>query len=136
MSEIHLHERENNYLSESFLKDNKEKFNRQCVMVLQLLYRGGRYTAKNVNDILDIADGGRRLRDIFASRKDCKKQIRYTNDKKEGVEYWLDIPQPPTKTELNQWFKEYLEGKYDDKPPTPVIQMDIHKQYYQQNLFE
>ncbi len=95
-----LHEVENNELSESFLKDNGKKFGDDCVIVLRLLYKGMRLTAKNVNDLTGMADGGRRLRDIIKARKDCKKAVRYTNGKKEGVEYWLEIPKQPTKESL------------------------------------
>jgi hypothetical protein len=102
-----LHQHENNELSESFLKENGEKFSNQCVMVLRLLYKGIKLTAKQTNDILNIADGGRRLRDLFAFRSDVKKQVRYTNGKKEGVEYFLDIPKQPTKESLQTWFIEY-----------------------------
>lgn len=99
-----IHDRENNEVSESFLKDNREKFSNQCIQVLKLLYKGSRLTAKNVNDILGIADGGRRLREIHAFKNECKKQIRYTNGKKEGVEYWLEIPTPKTKGDLLKLF--------------------------------
>lgn len=98
-----LHEIENNSDTQSFLKENGQKFNRQCVQVLQLLYRGQKLSAKDVNDILDIADGGRRLRDIFAARKDCKREWkRGTDGNRKCVTYWLEIPKPPTKTELTK----------------------------------
>jgi len=68
-----------------------------------------RLTAKNVNDITGMADGGRRLRDIKAARKDCKKGIRKKpRGGLEGVEYWLDIPKPPTKKEVTSRYIEQL----------------------------
>jgi hypothetical protein len=101
MSETLLHEMENNEWSEQFLKDNGEKFHNDCIVVLRLLYKGMRLTAKNVNDITNMADGGRRLRDIIKFRKDCKKQIRRKPEGgMEGVEYWLDIPPYPTKNNV------------------------------------
>ena len=107
MSEIIIHERENNSLSEDFLKANGKKFGDDCVKVLKLLYTGKRYTAKEINDTLDMADGGRRLREIFANRTDVKKQKRY-NDKEQliGMEYWLEIPTPPTKKQIVEKWKE------------------------------
>ena len=126
MPNIEIHSRENNAVSEMFLKENGKKFSNQCNQVLRLLYKGMRLTAKQANDILGIADSGRRLRDIHANRKECKKQIRRTADGKlEGMEYFLDVPMPPTKDELQQWFREYQEGKHDN-----VIPM-----FHQQNLF-
>lgn len=100
MTENYLHDRENNEWSESFLKENGKKFGDDCVTVLRLLYKGMRLTAKQTNDITGMADGGRRLREIFGHRKECQKAARRINGKFEGVEYWLEIPQPATKTEL------------------------------------
>lgn len=109
MNEL-LHDRENNDWSEQFLKDNGEKFAKQAVAVLRLLYQGKRLTAKNGNDILNIADCGRRIREIFAAKKECKKAIRITNGKKEGVEYWLEIPPIKTKKEITSKFSELLRN--------------------------
>jgi len=117
-----LHDREDNEWSEQFLKDNREKFAKQCVDVLRLLYQGRRLTAKNANDILNIADGGRRLREIKAAKKECMKGKRITNGKVEGVEYFLEIPKQPTKQDLQEWFRKYQE---EVEPPT----------YKQVNLF-
>lgn len=97
MSEL-IHEKENNPISEMFLKDNREKFNNDCIAVLKLLYSGKRYTGKEICDLTGQAAGDRRLRDIFANRKDCMKAPRRKpNGKLEGMEYWLNIPMPPTK---------------------------------------
>ena len=97
MSEL-IHERENNPISEMFLKDGGEKFSNDCITVLKILYSGKRYTGKEICDITGQAAGDRRLRDIFASRKDCMKAPRRKpNGKLEGMEYWLNIPMPKTK---------------------------------------
>lgn len=102
--EIIQHERENNEVSEEFLKDNGAKFNNDCIKVLRLLYTGRKYTAKEINDTLNMADGGRRLRDIYANRKDCKRQKRYKADGHlEGMEYFLDIPVPTKKQVIEKW---------------------------------
>jgi len=90
-----LHERETTAETEAWLKANGEKLNNQCIMVLKLLYSvpGKKYTAKMVNDILDIADGGRRLRNLFAFRNDVKREWG-----EHGKYYWLEIPnRHPTK---------------------------------------
>lgn len=95
-----LHDRENAEDLNQHLKDNGEKFNRQCVMVLQLLYSGKRFTGKQVNEVLDIACGDRRLRDLFVARKDIRREWVYTEDGKRTrwKEYWLEIPTPLTKS--------------------------------------
>ena len=111
-----LHERENNEWSESFLKESGEKFSRQCVQVLALLYKGMRLTAKQTNDILNIADGGRRLRDIIKFKKECRKAARRNADGKfEGVEYWLEIPSQPTKQSVQERWLNFL-----DEQPTEL----------------
>lgn len=99
-----VHEFENNSETQQHLKDNGEKFNRQCVLVLKLLYSGQKYTGKQVNDILNIACGDRRLRDLFVAKKEVKRAWVYTEDGKKTrwKEYWLDIPSLPTKSEVIQ----------------------------------
>lgn len=114
MSESLLHIRENNPETENHLHDNADKFNKQNKRVLELLYSGKRYTSKMINDILNITDGGRRLREIFAARNDVKRDWAYDKNGKTSVkEYWMEIPQYPTKKELTEWFNKYLKGKPD-----------------------
>ena len=94
-----LHERENNEVSEQHLKDNGHKFSRHCNFVLTLMYQGMRLTARQLEREYNI--DGRRLRDIFANRKECMRAWRRSSDgKTEEMEYWLDIPDLPTKKEL------------------------------------
>lgn len=96
-----IHERENNDISEQHLKDNGKKFSRHCNIVLGLLYKGMRLTARQLEREYNI--DGRRLRDIYANRKECKREWRKSADgKTEEMEYYLDIPMPPSKSELIQ----------------------------------
>ena len=94
-------------------------------MVLQVLYRGGRYTGKQINNILDIACGDRRLRNLFAARKDVKREWVYTEDgkKTKWKEYWLEIPKPPTKDSVQDWWHRYQSGEFD----TPVIDINRNR---------
>jgi len=107
-----LHEFENNQDTESFLKQNGERLSNQCVQVMRHLYAnlGKRYTAKMINDELNIADGGRRLRDLFAFRNDIKREWIKNEDGSctKGKEYWLEIPKPPTKKELTMFYQPNL----------------------------
>lgn len=104
-----LHKHENNPETESFLKDNGKKFNQQCIDVLKVLYSGRRYTAYEISRLLDIADGGRRLRDIYAFRSDCKREWRKSDDgKRAEVEYYLDIPKQPTKGDVVSFYQQQL----------------------------
>lgn len=94
-----LHEAENNESSEQHLKDNGEKFSRHCNFVLGLLYQGMRLNARQLEREYNI--DGRRLRDIYANRKECKRAwVKGADDKTQVMEYWLDIPTPPSKTEV------------------------------------
>lgn len=94
-----LHETENNIVSEQHLKDNGKKFSRHCNIVLTMMYQGRRFTARQLEREFNM--DGRRLRDIFANRKECKREWIYSKDgKTQEMEYWLDIPRPATKKEL------------------------------------
>lgn len=105
-----LHERENNEVSEQHLKENGQKFSRHCCIVLDMMYRGARLTARQLEREYNI--DGRRLRDIYAGRKECKRAWRKdASGKNVEMEYWLEIPEPPTKKrvhdELQRWWNEY-----------------------------
>jgi len=103
-----LHEFENNESSEQHLKDNGEKFSRHCNFVLGLLYQGKRLTARQLERDYNV--DGRRLRDIFANRSECKRQWRKDADgKTQEMEYWLDIPPSPTKQKAIDWATELLD---------------------------
>lgn len=143
MNEGILHDRENNEWSEQFLKDNGIKFTSDCVKVLRLLYKGLRLTAKQVNDMTGMADGGRRLRNIFANRKDCKKDIRRKANGTglEGVEYWLEIPGIPTKNELIESANKVIEDlKQTEKNLVTVFSLPddtiTKSNWEQKNLFQ
>jgi len=107
MPEIVIHQRENNEETEQHLKDNGKKFSRHCNIVLRLMYQGRKLTARQLEREYNI--DGRRLRDIFANRKECKRQWRRDADgKTQEMEYWLEIPKPPTKTELCSFTQQQL----------------------------
>lgn len=94
-----LHQRENNEVSENHLKDNGKKFQKHCVELLRLMYKGYRLNARQVER--DFNYDGRRLRDIFQHRSECKRDWKKDKDGKNlFMEYWLDIPGLPTKREL------------------------------------
>lgn len=117
MPEVEIHQRESSPETENHLRDNGEKFNAQCVAVLRILYRGGRYTGKQINDITGFACGDRRLRDLFQSRKDIRREWVYSEDGKrtKWKEYFLDIPPKPTKQSLEQWWLSYLQENPNEK---------------------
>lgn len=138
--ETHLiHQAENSEDLTQHLKDNGEKFNRQCVMVLKLLYSGRRYTGKMVNEILDIACGDRRLRDLFVARSDVKRQWVYTEDGKKTrwKEYWLEIPPIPTKESVTAKAHEARTNlEVAEKAMITVFELPDDKPTFQQgNLF-
>lgn len=98
----YLHDRENNDESENHLKDNGEKFSRHCIFVLGLLYRGAKITARQLERDYNV--DGRRLRDIFANRKECRRAWRKGEDgKTQEMEYWLEIPTPTKEKSQSYW---------------------------------
>jgi len=120
MSEL-LHQRESNQVSEQHLKDNGKKFSRHCNFVLGLMYQGHRLTARQLERDYNV--DGRRLRDIYANRKECKRAWKHYEDGRTAeMEYWLEIPKPPTKADLQKWFNEYRE----EKPEAKLIQMPFN----------
>jgi len=105
MPEIEIHSRENWDGGEKHLKDNGQKFSRHCNIVLTLMYQGRRLTARQLEREYNI--DGRRLRDIYANRKECKRQWRKTEEGKTvEMEYWLEIPPPPTKGQVIDMFTQ------------------------------
>lgn len=107
MGDIEIHQAENNEVSEQHLKDNGKKFSRHCNIVLAMMYQGKRLTARQLEREYNI--DGRRLRDIYANRKECKREWRKSVDgKTEEMEYFLEIPQPPTKKQLVTDASDYL----------------------------
>jgi hypothetical protein len=46
----------------------------------------------------DIAEGGRRLRELYAERKDIKREwVLDEKGKRLYKEYWMELPKPQTK---------------------------------------
>lgn len=113
-----LHEIENNETSERHLKDNGEKFSRHCNFVLSLMYIGKRFTARQLEREYNI--DGRRLRDIFANRKECKREWLLCHDgKTREMEYWLEIPKPQTKQNVVKFYQQQLS--FYDLPQSSQI---------------
>lgn len=89
------HDRENNEDTERHLSENRQKFETDAMFLLRQMMAGERLTAKTVVQKYGIAD--RRLRDLEIDGK-CKK-VWKLNDvgKRIYVEYYCEIPLPPTK---------------------------------------
>lgn len=105
-----LHDRENNEKSEGHLKNNGQKFSRHCNIVLDMMYRGQRFTARRLEREYNI--DGRRLRDIFANRAECKREWKRTEDGKTlEMEYWLEIPMQLTKQQLIENWDNLQQGR-------------------------
>lgn len=119
-----IHEHENWEDGNSFLKQNGKKFQGDCLMAMKLMYQGIRLNSETCWNVYHIHD--RRLRNCREARPDIVKSdwVRDANGKRKYVEYWIDVPKPPTKSEVQQWWDDFQSGKYDP-PPT----------YYQTNLF-
>jgi len=124
MPQIYIHERESDSNTESFLNENRDKFESDAKFLLHLLYGGRKLSGHQVTK--DYGIDSRRLRELVNSHKDVKKEwVLDEKGKRKYVQYFMDIPKLPTKDDLQQWFLKYQEGKHDN-----VIPM-----FHQQNLF-
>lgn len=111
-----VHAAENSEETKAHLKQNEDKFQGDCKIVLQLLYSGKRLTARQLEREHDI--DGRRLRDLFeALPTKVKRDWVYTADGKKTKykEYWIDVPKPTTKSDLQQWWNEFQKEKAETK---------------------
>jgi len=68
-----------------------------------MMYQGIRLTARQLEREFNI--DGRRLRDIYANRKECKREWKKSADGKTiEMEYFLEIPKQPQKADIvNRW---------------------------------
>lgn len=108
MSEL-LHDRENNEEGDSFLKENKKKFSQDCITAMKLMYQGVRLNGDTCKELYGFHD--RRLRDCRQGRPDIVKSAwkRDAAGKRLYVEFWIEVPLPPSKAESIKWATELLE---------------------------
>lgn len=114
-----IHQRENSADTELFLKSNGQKFTGDCLMVMKLLYQGYRLSSKDCWERYSVHD--RRLRNCYQARPDIVKREWKKNEqgKRMYVEYWIDVPKPLTKSELQAWWDEYQNELPPLKSPIP-----------------
>ena len=87
---VHVHQKENNSDSEENLKQNKKKFGKQCIKLLELYKQGIRLTRKTAMTIYDINSLERRHKDLKESGEDVDTVwIRDETGKKLYKEYFL-----------------------------------------------
>ena len=103
--EIELHQRESSDDTERHLKENSNKFESDCMLLLKLMIKGKRLTTQEVRD-MKIDD--RRLRNLHESGK-CKREWMFNaRGKRTHVEYYIPIQKPPTKAAAINFWKEKL----------------------------
>jgi len=104
-----LHEIENNPDTESFLKENGKKFSQDCVTAMKLMYQGIKLNGETCKELYGLHD--RRLRDCRQGRPDVVKSAwkRDAAGKRLYVEFWIDVPLPPSKKESIEWANNLLE---------------------------
>lgn len=87
---------ENNDDSQRHLDENRGKFESDGEFLYRLLKMGKRFSDQEVVSKYGI--NGRRLRELFNEKSDVKKQWKL-NDKGKRlfVEYFVEMPIPPTK---------------------------------------
>ena len=105
-----LHIRENREDLELHLKQNGKKFNKQCVHLMEQMYKGERFTYDIIYTRWKY--DSRRLRDCRQHRPDIVKS-RWEVDKDNKTRYvifWIDVPRRPTKSESILWAENYLSN--------------------------
>ena len=121
-----LHEHENSPDTESFLKSNGQKFRGDCITAMKLMYGGVRLNGDTCKELYGFHD--RRLRNCREARPDIVKSEWKRNEKGERmyVEFWIDTPKPPTKSELQQWWDKHQE----EKPMSIPMQLSMYENQY------
>ena len=108
MSEIFIHQRENSEDTERHLQSHQEKYQSDGNFLLGLLYKGHRLHARQIEREYNI--DGRRLREIFHSRNDIRKEWVVENGKTRRMEYWMEFFKPLTKEQSIQWAEDYFRN--------------------------
>jgi hypothetical protein len=121
-----IHEHENNQDTESFLKSNGKKFQGDCVTAMKLMYSGVRLNGDTCKELYGFHD--RRLRNCREARPDIVKSAWKLdgNGHRLYVEFWIDVPKPPTKSELQIWWDAYQ----NEKPLTIPQQLSLYENQY------
>lgn len=104
-----LHEFENNSDSQSFLQENGKKFQEGCITAMKLMYQGVRLNGNTCKELYGFHD--RRLRNCRQGRPDIVKSAwkKDANGKRLYVEYWIDVPLPPSKQKAIAWATQILD---------------------------
>lgn len=84
-----VHVRENNAENQKHLDENREKFNRQCKQVYDLLKSGKRLTRLGAANEYGIASLERRCADLRAAGIEVKSEWIIIDGKRSHKEYYL-----------------------------------------------
>ena len=117
-----LHEKEKDWDTESFLKQNGKKFSQDCITAMKLMYGGVRLNGETCKQLYGIHD--RRLRDCIAGRPDIvrKQWVIGADGKRKVVEYWIDVV-IPAKTSVIQKAAKVIDMM--KKTATPLEQGEL-----------
>ena len=103
-----VHDRESNEDTERHLSENREKFETDAQYLLRLMKRGRRLSSQDVHD-MKICD--RRLRELHSAGQ-CEKVWKLNEaGKRLYVQYYCEIPMPPTKRKAIDWATEFLNNQ-------------------------
>jgi len=103
-----VHLRESSDDTQLHLDSNRDKFETDAVFLLRLMMGGKVLSGQDVSD-MRIND--RRLRELFAEGK-CKKRWKLNDaGKRMYVEYYCEIPLPPTKQKAIDWATKFLDNQ-------------------------
>ena len=105
-----VHQRESSEDTERHLQENQSKFESDCVFLEKKMKMGEILTRKSVAKKYDMNE--RRLGNLFESGKCQRRWVMKLNskgvEKRSHVEYFVEVPKPPTKTKVIEMFNKIL----------------------------
>lgn len=104
-----IHQHENNQDTEQHLHENADKLEADGIFLWKQMQRGEVMTRQSVLKKYDI--DGRRLGELCEAGKCQKRWALKPNGKRSHVEYFVNIPKPPTKKEIMSKWNELAQAQ-------------------------
>lgn len=102
-----IHEHESSQDTETFLKENGQKFKGDCLTAMRLMFSGIRLNGDTCKALYGFSD--RRLRNCHQASNMVKKEWKLNSSgKRMYVEYFIPTFKPPTKEKVRKTWNEQL----------------------------
>lgn len=134
-SKLHTHLQENNKESQAHLEKNAARFSRQCLLVLELLYRGKRLTTLNA-PAYGIRSLPRRIKDLRDRNGITIIQDRWRDangnvldaDAEDGVDkvWFIEFKTQKSKEECIREWRERMKNKPNKQYEQLILSLNTH----------